>query len=331
MHFPRVVILTTASLLIGPVAWSASQFRQIGMANLSGAPGFGELAFAQGMLVLTHTAASSVDVFDPARRRVVAQITGLQSPRGVAADDQNGRVYVADAGNASIAVISTDSWKLSDTIEVQGSPDQLLIDENGKIYWSDPEAGTVSLLDPGTRQNIAVVHVGGVPRYLTSDRGRQVVFATIQDRHEIVTIDSQLRIVSRFNLNASQPTGLAYDPRFGELYVATRFAVLAINAASGTEVNRVPAAAGVDRLWLDPESHVLYAAGGGLLLVMHANGRLSAAEEIDTGVKGHAVAYDAEKRLVLLPGGRESKSKVLILKPMTSGPEASEGVQARAQ
>ena len=62
----------------------------------------------------------------------------------------------------------------------------------------------------------------------------------------------------------------------------------------------------------------VYAAGGGSLLVMHANGRLSAAEEIDTGVKGHTVAYDADKKLVFLPGGRESKSKVLILRPMTS-------------
>jgi len=29
------------------------------------------------------------------------------------------------------------------------------------------------------------------------------------------------------------------------------------------------------------------------------------------------VAYDAEKRTVLLPGGSEGKSKMLILRPMT--------------
>ena len=45
---------------------------------------------------------------------------------------------------------------------------------------------------------------------------------------------------------------------------------------------------------------------------------LVAGEEVPTDVKGHTVAYDAARRLVLLPGGREGKSKVLILRPMNS-------------
>jgi YVTN family beta-propeller protein len=333
MRVARNIISIIVLLLISISAWAASQLRQIGMVNLPGSPGFGELAFAKGMLVMTHTAASAVDVLDSSKRRIVAQIAGLQSPRGVAVDEQNGKVYVADAGSNSIAVISTDTWKLSDEIPVQGSPDQLLLDDGGKMYWSDAEAGTVSLLDLSTKQNVGMVQVGGAPRYLTNDPDRQIVFATIQDRHEIVAIDPQLKISARFNLNASQPTGLVYDPRVRELYVAVRFAVLAINADTGAEINRVPATAGVDRLWLDPESRTLYAAGGGSLLVIHANGRLSAAEEINSDVKGHTVAYDAEKKLVFLPGGRESKSKILIFKPMTNSqlPAPDENVQSRVQ
>lgn len=111
MRVPRTIAAITALLLISLPAWATSQLRQIGMVNVPGSPGFGELAFAKGMLVMTHPAASAVDVFDPSRRRVVAQITGLQSPRGIAVDEQNGRIYVADAGSNSIAVISTDTWK----------------------------------------------------------------------------------------------------------------------------------------------------------------------------------------------------------------------------
>ncbi len=332
MRVPRSIVAIIALLLSLSSAWAAPQLRQIGMVSLPGPPGFGEVAFAGGMLVMTHPAASTVDVFNPARRRMVAQISGLQSPRGIAVDEQNRKVYVADAGNNSIAVISTDTWKLSDTVPLQGSPDQLLLHDNGsQMYWSDAEAGTISLLDLRTRQNMATVDVGGAPRYLASDPDRQLLFATVQDKHEIVAIDPQLKISQRFSLNASQPTGLVYDARVGELYVAVRFAVLAINAQNGTEVNRIPAAAGVDRLWLDPESRMLYAAGGGSLLTMHANGRLSAAEEIYTDVKGHTVAYDADKKLVFLPGGRESKSKLLILRPMTPGQPADENARAHMQ
>ncbi|MGA7462106.1 MAG: hypothetical protein WBW69_17885, partial [Candidatus Korobacteraceae bacterium] len=57
---------------------SASDLRQIGIVNLPGSPGFGEMAFANGMLLLAQPGASAVDVFDPVKRRTIAQITGLQ-------------------------------------------------------------------------------------------------------------------------------------------------------------------------------------------------------------------------------------------------------------
>ena len=314
MRLARTIslILLCSSCIAG-----ASDLRQIGMVNLPGPPGFGELAFADGMVLLPHTGASTVDVFDPVRRRMVAQIRGLQSPRAIAVDDQAGKVYVADHGNNSIAVIATDAWKVVDSIALSGSTDALLLDGKGKLYWSDAEAGTVSILDLRTKQNVATIELGGPGRSLVLD-GAGNLFVTVQDLHQVVALDGQLKIVRRFELNASQPTGMVYDPQYRELYVSARSAVLAINADTGAEVSRVSAPAGVDALWLDSESHTLYAASEGSLLVMTAKGRLSSTDRIMTEVKGHTVAYDAAKRLVLLPGGREGRSKLLILRPMSA-------------
>ncbi len=313
-----------AVLLSGTPAMIASELRQVGMVNISGDPGFGELAFANGLLVMTHASASTVDIFDPVRRRVVAQVGGLQSPRGVAVDESAGKIYVADHGNKSIVVVSMDGWKVIDTIPLQGSPDTLLLN-GGKLYWTDADSGTVSMIDLATKQNVASANVDGTPRDLAFDSDRNLVFATVQDLHQVVAIDPQLKITNRYTLDASQPTGLVYDPQSQELYVAVRFAVLALNAGTGAEVNRVPAAGGVDALWLDPESRMLYAASDGSLLMIHANGRLSIADEITTEVKGHTVAYDSAKKLVLLPGGREGKSKVLLLRPMDSSQQSAFG------
>jgi ABC-type uncharacterized transport system permease subunit len=112
-----------------------------------------------------------------------------------------------------------------------------------------------------------------------------------------------------------------------------RFAVLAISADTGAEIDRVAAPSGVDRLWLDPDSHTLYVASEGSLLMLNAKGRLAVADEITTQVKGHAVAYDADKKLLLLPGGREGKSKLVIYRPMaTNGqPSGDEPAEARAR
>lgn len=325
----RLSGLVSILLLVVAPIWS-SELRQVGMVTIPGAPGFGELAFANGLLVMTHAGASTVDVFDPVRRRVVAQVSGLQSPRGVAVDESNGKVYVAEHGNNSIAVIAIDEWKVTDTIPLQGSPDTLLLDGN-KLYWTDAGNATVSLVDLETKQNVVTTDVGGTPRDLAWDSDRNVVFVTVQDLHQIVAIDPQLKIVNRYTLDASQPTGMVYDPQSQELYVAVRSGVVAMNAGTGAEVNRVPASMGVDALWLDPESRTLYAASDGSLLMIHTNGRLSIADEITTDVKGHTVAYDSAKKLVLLPGGREGKSKVLILRPMGSSPQDTPVGTTRAE
>ncbi len=316
MRVPRLLIS-----LVLCTCWfaGASDLRQIGMINLPGAPGFGEVAFANGMLLLTHPGASTLDVFDPARRRIVAEVQGLQSPRGIAVDEKSARVYVADHGSNSIAVIATDGWKVVDSIALPGSPDNLLLSGDGQLYWTDADAETLALLDLKTKQDVAQTALGGRPRALALDAPRHLLFATLQDTHQIITVDPRLKVVNRFNLDASQPIGLIYDPQYHELYVAVRYAVLAISADTGAEVDRVAAPAGVDSLWLDPDSRTLYAASEGSLLVMQAKGRLTKIDEIATaGIKGHIVAVDGDKRLVLVPGGSEGKSKMLILRPMTT-------------
>ncbi len=324
-------ILVSALLLSSAVFSAASDLRQIGMVNLSGEPGFGKPALANGMLLLTQTGASSVDVFDPGRRRVVAQVTGLQSPRSVVVDEQDGKAYVADHGSNSIAVVAFDGWKVVDSIPLKGSPDTLVLDGNGNVYWSDAENGTVSLVDLRTKQTVNTVDIGGTPRDLAYDNVGKLVYASVQDAHQIVAMDPQLKIVKRFNLTGSQPSGLVYDPQYKELYVSVRFAVLAISADTGVEVGRVAAPAGVDSLWLDPPSRTLFAASNGSLLMMQAKGQLIAIDEIPTDVKGHTVAYDAAKRMVLLPGGREGKAKILLLQPTTANGQPASGDEISAQ
>ena len=329
MRVPRLIF---SMLLLCGSLFAASDLRQIGMVNVPGAPGFVDLAFCNGMLLMTHPGASAVDVYDVGHRRVIAQVTGLQSPRGIAADEQSSRVYVADHDSKSIAVISTDGWKLVDSIGVPGNPDALQLDGAGKLFWTDADAGTISLLDLHTKQDVAQTDVGGTPRDLAYDSAHKVLYVTLQDMHQIVTVDPNAKVVNRFTLAASQPTGLIYDPEYHELYVAVRSAVVAVSADTGTEIDRVAAPAGVDSLWLDPQSHTLYAASEGSLVTINAKGRLSAADEIIPQIKGHIVAFDADKNMLLLPGGREGKSKLLIFRPMApQGQPGSQPAEAQAR
>ena len=62
---------------------------------------------------------------------------------------------------------------------------------------------------------------------------------------------------------------------------------------------------------------------------MRADGKLRAVDELATDVKGYSVAYDAEHKLLFFPGGREGRSKLLLLKP--SGENAGTDPNAEAK
>lgn len=61
--------------------------------------------------------------------------------------------------------------------------------------------------------------------------------------------------------------------------MAVRYAVLVLNADTGAEISRIPAAAGPDSLWFDPSNAALYAAAthGSVNMIATRNDRYAPA------------------------------------------------------
>ncbi len=306
---PLVVVLLTLP--------APAQLRQIAIIDIPGRPGFESIAMANGMLVMTHSAADKVDVFNPQRRRVVAQVTGLKSPRGIVADDPSGKVYVADAGNNSIAVISSADWKLIGSIPLQFTPEHLLLVHDAhRLYVASAWGNDLGVIATDRGAVAGNIEFDGRPDKMIYDPARNLVLVSIQDHDEVDGVDVSNRLASRFHLQGSQPAGLALDNADRRLFVAVRYAVLVLDADTGKEIGRVPVGAGVDTLGYDAGTHTLYAAtaGGVINVITYDHGRWASQLELQTDVRGHTLLVDPERNLIFMPGGREGRSKVAILK-----------------
>ena len=93
MRSIRVFVISVILLIWN--AAGAAQLRQIAILDVPGHPGFDAMAFAGPNLVIAHAGAGTVDIFDPAKRRLIAQVKGMADPHGIAVDEQGGRVFVA--------------------------------------------------------------------------------------------------------------------------------------------------------------------------------------------------------------------------------------------
>lgn len=306
------------------VVASAAQLRQVAIIDIPGQPGFDSLAWADGKLVIAHRGAGKVDVFDPAKRRVIAQITDIAEPRGIAVDAQAGKVYVASAGVNALAVVDAKTWKLESKLALGMSPKGLLLAPGGKLYVSNWRNNSVSLVDPANGGQVAKIDVGGIPEGMVWDSGTRTLFVSVQDQNAVVSIGADNQVSKSFKVRASLPTGLALDAQQRRLYVAVRYAVLVLNADNGTEIARIPAAGGTDTLWFDESKRTLYAAdsSGSVNMIATDNDRFISEHELKTEVRGHTLAFDPQKKMVYMPGGREGRSKLVILKRVENNASA---------
>src|SRR4051812_10058674 len=184
----RSRILIPILMLLASLAASA-QLKQIAIIDLPGRPGFDSVAFANGHLVIAHPAAGTVDIFSPSRRRLVAQVTGLARPTGIAVDGDAGKVYIANSAARNIVVISSKDWQVQSTIPLQGEPDSLLI--AGKtLYATEPRSASIAtvLLPQGTVGQ--VISIGGSPQSMVFDPQQNLLLTTVQETSDVIGIDA---------------------------------------------------------------------------------------------------------------------------------------------
>ena len=322
-----VLAVALAPLAMGAAFGKTSSLRQLAMVYIPGNPGFQAVGFVDGHLIISHSGDSTVDIFNVKMRRVDAQVK-MERPLGIAVDEKGGKVYVADAGANNVAVISTRTWRVENTIPVQLAPGPLALSPDGHtLYVGNIRDQAVSAIDASSGKQSVTVPLGHVDA-MVYDPARNVLYATLEDQAQVAVLDPGLKTLRRYTLSASQPSALVLDQQARRLYVAVRDAVVALEADSGHEVGRVAAPMGVDSLWLDSGSGKLYAASSNEVDVIGVGGGQFATEDqLTLTVRGHGIVFDPDRKLLLMPSGHEGRSLVLILKPV--GPQP--GVQVPSQ
>jgi DNA-binding beta-propeller fold protein YncE len=319
----QLALIIVAPLLL--TAATAPALKQIAVLDIPGRPGFDEIAMAHGMILVSHGGAGTVDLFDPQKRRIVGHIRDMSSPRGVAVDEAGQLVYIANSGARNIVVVSTSDWKVTRTIPVESAPDELfLIPAEHLLFMTFPDSQSIAVLDlagnglPSAANQTTKIE--GRPAAFAYDGSHHRLYLTLQDRRSVLVLDLALKTIGRFDLNGSEPTGIVFSSRHNRLYVAVRYAVLALDPGTGQETSRSAVAGGIDELLLDEASDSLLGVANGSVFVIPATTALGPANEVPVEVKGHTLAYDSVTGLLYLPGGREGRSKLLILKRVNMRP-----------
>ena len=166
-----------------------------------------------------------MDIVDVKGSRVVGSVTGLLKIRGIALSPDPNVVFTSNAAAGTVTAIDVSKRQVVKTINIGREPDAIMYDAANDIIVVSMGAGRkVDLIDRMTFKLLGSVDTPGIPELMDMDQKAGRVFLAINDKDEVVVIDVASRQITTTykGCDIAIPTGVAYEPDQGRLYVASR-------------------------------------------------------------------------------------------------------------
>ncbi|MDQ7031781.1 MAG: hypothetical protein Q9M37_03565 [Desulfonauticus sp.] len=157
------------------------------------------------LLYVTCSASNSVLVINRQEDKVVDVIGVGNAPKGIVANPDGRKVYVANFDSKDISVLDPTLNKVITTISnFDYSPLDLALSKDGRwLYATNPEANCISVIDLGANVFCQSIHVGNDPGAIAYDPLRQKLYVLNRGDNSISVVDA-----SSFQLETTIMVGL---------------------------------------------------------------------------------------------------------------------------
>jgi YVTN family beta-propeller protein len=255
-------------------------------------------------LYVSHN--TEVKVVDADSGKIVGSIPDLKRVHGIALVKDLGRGFLSDGGADEVVVFDLKTLKATAHIKTGGNPDCIIYDPASRhIFTFNGKTNNTSVIDPASATVLATIEMTGRPEYAVAD-GRGTIYDNIEDKNEVVAIDSMNNTVKTHwpIAPAEQATAIDLDVQHHRLFIGGRNKMLAImDTDSGKIIQTFPIGAGVDTNIFEPSSGLLFtAAREGTLHVFHEDSpdKFSVVETVKTEFGARNMALDPKTHMLFI-------------------------------
>lgn len=266
----------------------------------------------------------TVEVVDTHGLRHVRSLLGVLEPRGVAALEGRGRVWIASAATGELRLVETATGRVLRKLQHAQEAGRLWLSADQELLYAAFDSGALGACEADSGKLRWRVELGGHPEHLVLDEARARAFVSAPDARLVACIDLATQTLRwRATPRESATFPLVYDPLRELVLVAARKPerLLAYAAADGQRDARAPTleCGGVaDDLHLDsPRGRIFASCGDGSLWSYRAEGAgWQVGERLETADGARASCYDAASgRLYLaVPTLGEQPAQVRVLR-----------------
>jgi DNA-binding beta-propeller fold protein YncE len=206
----------------------------------------------------------TLGVVDLAGGTVLRTITGFKEPQGVAYVGIADSVYVANAGDGSVRVLSGDDFASIGRIELGDDADNVRVDAQHSHVLVGYSKGALAIIDAASRTKAGDIRLKGHPEGFQIDETGTQVFVNVPDARQIEVVDLTSEA------NRSLPTGdlrsnfpMAIDGNAHRVLVVFRNSpTLSAFSADGSVMAKIGTCSDADDVLPDARRHRLYVSCG---------------------------------------------------------------------
>lgn len=325
------VAILEATFLYRTVPISTLEVQKIADIPLSGSPNRFDYPYLDpqtGLLYLTHSASSTLIIFDTLSRKIVAQVSGIGDVHAVAVASDLGRVFATSANANQVIMLNEHNHVILARIPVGTSPDGLVYDQTDrKVFVADESGQNDAVIDALTGHRIAEIPLGGDAGDIEYDTFSHRILAIVASLNQLIIIDPVSdRIIERHALPGCQSAqDLVLDKlqRLAFVDCADNATLLMVDLASMKVISTQSVGNNPDLMALDNSWHHLYVASeSGVVTVFDEHGRaLHKLGEGFVAPGAHSVAVDQQSHYLYLPledVGGVPVLRIALFNPSTS-------------
>ncbi len=260
-------------------------------------------------LYVSHT--TQVVVIDLTKDSVVGEIADTPGVHGIAVAPRLGRGFVSNGRANNVSIVDLATLKTLDRVETGANPDCILYEPGqNEVYAFNGRGQSATVLAAATGKVLATISLGGKPEFAQADPEAGRVFDNLEDKSEVVAIDTKTHaVVNRWPIApGEEASGLAIDLAHHRLFLGCgNRKMVMLDSATGKVVADVPIGQGVDANAFDPGTQLAFAScGDGTVTIAHEDSpdRLSVVQTLATERGARTMTLDPTTHRIYLATAR---------------------------
>ena len=302
--------LLTVSLAAICTPAFAQNYKKTGSISIGGTGGWDYLTADSENHRLYVSHSGDVEVIDLETQKPVGKVTGMKRIHGIAIAPELGVGFISDGASNQVIIFDLKTLAVKDKVEAGTNPDGIVYDPASKrVFAFNGRSQNATAIDASTGKVAGTIPLGGKPEFPVSD-GKGMVYDNIEDKNEIVAIDSQsLEVKAHWSIAPCEsPSGLAIDRENRRLFaVCDGNKMAVVDADSGKVVATPRIGDGPDAAGYDPGAKLAFSSNGdGTLTVIKqvSKDQYTVAQNVPTARGARTMALDTSTHKVYLSAAK---------------------------